>query len=238
MPVEASRSALVDFARGMRGALTDDGRIGPNDAPALRELAERTPVPGLATFVDALEQPVQPVLVSGLGPSTPFATGVVVFTPGVGAGFNARSPRVVLGSPEGAGSLQGGLHVMSLGHGGSITVELGRPATQGIKVFENGFGSDHGTVVNPEPARVEVSADGVDWVALKGDAGLRAVRLNSINGIDPQSADAGGDAFSFADNGIAPGAQMRFVRITDLSTGTGASTSGTAGFDLDAVYGF
>ena len=60
---------------------------------------------------------------AGLRRSEPFATKVVSFNPGAGAGFGqSKFPQVVLGGPEGGGEGFGSLDVLSLGNGGSLVL--------------------------------------------------------------------------------------------------------------------
>ncbi len=183
-----------------------------------------------------------------LTPGAPYAVAIVAHEPGPGAGFGTdRLPDVVLGPPRGAGLASGSTDVLSLGTGGAITVELGVDAVDGpgadLVVFENAFhigGSAANVYV--EPARVEVSADGVRWTAFpcaadaaphRGCAGLSPVLANvDTNDLDPRDPGAaGGDAFDLAAVGVA---RARFVRITDAGGGR-MDGAGTDGFDLDAV---
>ena len=113
---------------------------------------------------------------SGAGPDaalacSPFVTNVINVTYGAGAGFGQSAfPAVVKGPPRGGGTIGGSLHVLTLGNGGSIVVELGETIVDGpgpdFIVFENPFniGSDPLTPF-AEVATVEVSADGVTWSA-------------------------------------------------------------------------
>jgi hypothetical protein len=231
-----SLKALND---GIKAALSDDGRIGPNDAPALKKLARQAGLPELAKLVDRFKAdyvaPPRHEHDKGSG----YAMQVVSFKPGPGGGFNQNNLGVVLGRPEGAGPRAGSLHVVSLGKGGQMTLKLGRAVTHGLKVFENGFTNSArgGAAVDPELAKVEVSADGKRWFALKGTAGHETVEKNSANHIDVRSKAAGGDVFKFRDAGIPSGTKVQFVRVTDSGTNP-AGAGGTAGFDLDAVWGF
>jgi hypothetical protein len=238
MKIAKPEASLKQFNDGLKKALGDDGRIGPNDAPALKKLAREAGLPQLAGLVDRLEENYVPPVRHEHNAGSGFAAQVVNFKPGPGGGFNSNHLDVVLGRPEGAGPSQGSLHVVSLGHGGHMTLKLGRPVTTGLKVFENGFGNKNGPAFDPELAKVEVSTDGQSWHTLKGTAGHNTVQANSQNGIDVRTAAAGGDVFKFADSGIKGGTQIQFVRITDLGTSSGPQSGGTAGFDLDAVYGF
>ena len=66
---------------------------------------------------------------------------VVAFDPGEGAGFG--EPANVLGPPEGAGELRGSYHVLSLGIGGELVVEMAEDIVDGpgddFRVFEKRF---------------------------------------------------------------------------------------------------
>jgi hypothetical protein len=174
------------------------------------------------------------------GPATldhPFADRVVSFTPGAGAGYGqANMPDVVLGPPHGAGPLAGSLHVVSLGDGGELTLELFTPIVDGegpdLIVFENPF---QGWT---ELGEVAVSEDGEDWVTFACDAatgagcaGVWPVLSHPDNGVSPTDPSvSGGDLFDLASIGVL---QARFVRVRD--TGTNPYEGNTGGFDLDAV---
>lgn len=175
-----------------------------------------------------------------------FVTGAIAhaFGPGQSIG-QATFPQPILGPPKGGGCCQGSLDVVSLGDGGSVTVEFaGNAIVDGpgadFIVFENAFwiGGDE-TQPFAELATVEVSADGSTWVAFPCSAtkapygscaGWHPVFANAdentVEPLDP--AVAGGDAFDLSDVGLS---MARYVRITDR-----ADLSGPAGvFDLDAV---
>jgi hypothetical protein len=114
-----------------------------------------------------------------------FADRVVSFTsgftdPNTGFGFNVL-PGIVLGPPGDSLPTQGSTSVVSLGHGGSITLALtdnvlvDGPGPDFI-VFENAFfvGSAPATPTSTcnvfaEPGKVEVSANGTTWVAFPYD---------------------------------------------------------------------
>lgn len=174
-----------------------------------------------------------------------FATGAPAhaFGPGQNAG-QASFPAPVLGPPRGGGCCAGSLDVVSLGNGGTVTLELGRRIVDGpgpdFIVFENAFfaGSDP-TAPFAELASVEVSADGESWLGYPCTAtaapfgqcaGWNPVYANDQeNDIDPlDPATAGGDAFDLADVGAT---EARFVRITDRADLVGPNGV----FDLDAV---
>ncbi|MBF5046274.1 cell surface protein [Aggregicoccus sp. 17bor-14] len=204
---------------------------------------------------DAGTPPPEENLNPCLGPASvthaadPFADRIVSFTPGAGAGFGQDlCPSVVLGSPEGTGTANGSLHVLSLGNGGSIvleftdTVAVNGPGVDFI-VFENAFARAGGGTF-AEPGRVAVSEDGVTWSerscavsdeagGYPGCAGVKPVFASSTNGVSATDPDAaGGDAFDL-DDFPSPPARVRFVRITDSGVNSYLAPSG--GFDLDAV---
>lgn len=171
-----------------------------------------------------------------------FADAVVSFMPGPGAGFGQdHLPDVVLGPPHGAGDSSGGLDVLSLGTGGTITLELNDwYAADGpgvdVLVFENAFTG------NLEPGEVSVSADGVSWhvfmcshdfdAGYPGCAGVRPVASSPENGISPIDPNvAGGDGFDLAQVGLS---FARFVRIRDIGESRN-SFAPSRGFDLDAL---
>lgn len=177
----------------------------------------------------------------------PYASEVVDFSPGPGAGYGqSRLPGVVLGPPVAVSTSQGSPDVLSLGLGGEVVLGFsGRAIADGpgadFIVFENAFfiGGVVGVVFS-EPGEVSVSADGVDWrvfpCAPEGDdpgagcAGRTPAEPFDAAGtglLDP--ALMGGDAFDLADVGLEI---ARFVRIRDVGTDDAAPS---AGFDLDAV---
>lgn len=176
-----------------------------------------------------------------------FAQAVRSVTYGDGAGFGqSLMDDVVLGPPRGNGAGSGGLHVVSLGSGGEIVIDLGNcPAIDGpgedFIIFENAFyigGSESAPYA--ELATVAVSEDGVAFTEFDcsdeaypytGCAGWHPVYSHPDNGIDPFDPDvAGGDAFDLADIGVA---KARYIRITDDADSGSVGT--TSGFDLDAV---
>jgi hypothetical protein len=181
-------------------------------------------------------------------PAAPYATEIVSFEPGSGAGFGQDElPHVVLGPPHGKGRAAGSLDVLSLGEGGSIVLGFGpKSIVDGdgpdFIVFENAFwaGADPAAVF-AEPGEVSVSADGERWesfsCAAAGEGEGRfpgCAGWTPALGYDPASptldpAVTGGDAFDLAELGLV---EARFVRVRDVSE-TGAPP--TAGFDLDAI---
>jgi hypothetical protein len=178
----------------------------------------------------------------------PFADRVVSFEPGPGGGFGEKKlPDIVLGGPRGGGKLAPSGHVLSLGRGGRITLEfVDNEIFDGdgpdLLVFENAFLERPGNDPNLgffELAKVELSADGIEWHEIPYDTGTRKgcaghhpvlanVEDNDIDPTDPEKA--GGDPFDLKTVGLTV---ARFIRITDLNNGAGEN--GTSGFDLDAV---
>src|SRR5262249_5075367 len=153
----AAANTTQKFLDGLALALSDDGKVGSNDAPGLRELAGSNKQ--LRSIVDQLESAYEPPQRRNRLAGSGYGARVESFNPGPGPGFTPNRLDVVLGRPEGAPSGAGSLHTVSLGAGGSITIELGRPVKRGLVVFENGIAKAGGGVLNPEPAKVEVSAD-------------------------------------------------------------------------------
>lgn len=176
-----------------------------------------------------------------------YASEVVAFEPGPGAGFGqAKLPDVVLGPPKGGGASAQSLDVLSLGAGGSVVMGFGdRVVADGpgpdLIVFENAFFAggdpDHPFV---ELGEVSVSSDGESWVAFPCDpdsgppwpgcAGWRPVEpFDAAGSLPPDPTIIGGDPFDLADVGLT---EARFVRIRDLTT---VKAPPSAGFDLDAI---
>lgn len=186
----------------------------------------------------------------GMSPADPFIDCVESFTP-EGAVFGQdRFPEVVYGPPIAGPANIGSLDVLSLGCGGEITLYFDAPAIvdgpgPDFIVFENPIPVGSGTFA--EPARVLVSADGLEWHAfpcdpagdatLLGCAGVGLVLTNADNNIDPTDpALAGGDAFDLASLGLDT---VRYVRLLDVSVAYHGDRlwcgGGGGGFDLDAI---
>lgn len=192
------------------------------------------------------------VLASGCGvddtEASRYVSRVVDLSIGTGGGFGeSELPGVVLGPPQGEGELRGSTHVLSLGVGGSVVLELGTAVVDGpgvdLLVFENAFyASGDRNAPFTEPGIVGVSEDGVSFVewpcdpandtTLAGCAGVLPVYAR--DGVTGDAEVDGGDAFDLADVGVV---SARYVRIRDSGRGTGLRAQApTAGFDLDAVY--
>jgi len=182
-------------------------------------------------------------------PALPYASALVSFESGSGAGFgDDELPDVVLGPPKGGGTGAGSLDVLSLGKGGSIVLAFepfaivdGEGAD--FVVFENPFWPDgSAAAVFAEPGEVSVSEDGETWLTFACDrSGDGAGHFPGCAGVTPtEKYDArvlvpldpvatGGDTFDLAALGLS---RANFVKIHDVAE-LGATP--TAGFDLDAV---
>jgi hypothetical protein len=181
----------------------------------------------------------------------PWLDRVRRFAPGDFAGFGANKlPRVVVGPPRGGGALQGATDVVSLGHGGRISVAfVDNVVVDGpgddLAIFENAFhaGGEDGPVFT-ELGIVSLSADGLTWIEFpydtgsgEGLAGRSPVFAHPGNEIDPLTAEGGGDRFDIGAVGLA---FVRFVRIDDggdtlPDAGNDVAPAGKGGFDLDAM---
>lgn len=179
------------------------------------------------------EEPCEPVTYD----PNPFASSVVSYTPGDGAGFGQDSfPDIVLGPPMGGGEMSGSLDVLTLGHQGEIVLSFDVAIVDGegpdLIVFENPFIGWYETGV------VSASEDGETWHSwpcdsqnvddsYPGCAGATPSLSHPDNCIDATDPNvAGGDHFDLADIGLQ---RALFVRVQD----SGSNTDG--GFDLDAV---
>ncbi|MBI2374235.1 MAG: hypothetical protein HYV07_09560 [Deltaproteobacteria bacterium] len=177
-------------------------------------------------------------------PLSPFATRVIRFEPGEGAGFGAeRFPEVVLGPPKGGGLVAGSFDVLSLGAGGRIELGFDVMGADGpgpdLVVFENAFQVSSSTVTFAEPAFVEAT-DGSAVLSFASAAGIEPVIAGSEGStIDPADPRAGGDRFDLSaacganDCRSEVLASIERLTISDASGGPGVGTS--TGFDLDAV---
>ena len=173
-----------------------------------------------------------------------YATEIISFEPGPGAGFGQdQLPDIVLGAPDGKGPEAGGLDVLSLGQGGTITLGFGdsiivdEPGPD-LLIFENAFwvGGDE-TNVFAELGMVEVSEDGQTWFEFPCDISTRQgcagwhppLPFDPAIATPPSHELCGGDPFDLAELGLS---SVRYIRITDVGQN---STSPSAGFDLDAI---
>lgn len=174
------------------------------------------------------------------GQTSFIADSVLSFQPGTiqtngqGAVF---FPRNVLRGPTAVGTETvpdtDPREICSIGLGGSITIGFaGRVVTDGpgadLVIVENAFRYGNGRIY-AEPARVEVSRDGVAWTLFPFDSAT----LVGCAGRTP-----GGDVFDLADVGVD---SVRWVRITDVTDIVRNNPRHAffdptlTGFDLDVV---
>jgi hypothetical protein len=167
------------------------------------------------------------------------ADSVVRFVPGVGQSAGqgpAFYPMNILRGPDPAARVDvpsvDPREVMSLGMDGTITLGWkGLLIVDGpgpdLRIVENAF--RFGARVYAEPARVEVSSDGVDFTPFPFDSAT----LAGCAGVTP-----GGDDFDLATIGVD---SVRWVRITDVTRMVLDDPSHSfydptlSGFDLDVV---
>lgn len=135
--------------------------------------------------------------------------------------------------------------ICSIGVGGQIVVGFADHAVvdapgPDLIIFENAFRYGAGKLY-AEPARVEVSRDGVVWTAFPYDS----LSLLGCAGVTPTTGDdpfdpqvSGGDVFDLAQIGVD---SIRWVRITDLCDVILRDRAHPfydptlSGFDLDAI---
>ena len=182
---------------------------------------------------DTGEEPCEPPTYG----SNPFASSIVEYLPGEGAGFGQDSlPDIVLGPPLGAGENSGSLDVLTLGHEGEIILAFDVAIINGpgpdIIVYENPF------IGFPETGVVAASVDGETWYAWPCDAANEVELFPGCAGVTPSLSHpdncidatdpsvAGGDHFDLADIGLET---ANYIRVQD----SGYNEYG--GFDLDAI---
>lgn len=221
---------------------TGDSNGAPNELPIFGEPALPPPLPEPPTATPPPGSIAEAC-------TNPYATSVVNFTPGIGAGFGSNYyPSNVFGAPAGGSKYSPNnkeKDLLSLGCGGTITLKLGACDIvdgEGVDfiVFENAF-VYAGNQIYSEPGRVSVSEDGINFYDFPctynestnhpGCAGTQPSLGNPKNGVDPTDpSTAGGNGFDLSDLGIA---RARFIRIEDISCNNGLAPD--AGFELDAV---
>ncbi len=158
---------------------------------------------------------------------------------------NTWQPGIVLGPPGNATPTTGSLAVMSLGHGGRITLEftdneiVDGPGADFI-VFENPFfcTAVPATAADPysvfaEPGIVEASDDGVTFRMFPYDAGAlsEVVSICTDRTLLPRLAGLIGITPSFTGNYTVPDEPLVF----DAAAPGGVSGHGGDAFDLEAV---
>ncbi len=249
----ATSSATSDTSTPSDTSTTSDdatsGEPTSTGAPDSETDSEGSSTGEVADTHDTDVSPVEFQCQPGVAPSDPFIDCVESFLP-EGAVFGQdRFPEVVYGPPVAGSPNMGSLDVLSLGCGGAITLYFDEPAIvdgpgPDFIVFENPLPVGMSTFV--EPARVLVSADGLDWREFPcatdvqpplGCAGVAQVFAGPDNMLDPTDpAAAGGDAFDLAELGLT---RARYVRLRDVGVAYyGARTwcgGAGGGFDLDAI---
>lgn len=102
------------------------------------------------------------------GAQNRFATSVAQYSPGPNANPSFVDPTRALGGPQGGGLAGGGLDIVALGVGGTLTLGFDVTIVDGpgadLTVSENGFTFGGPSSVFAEVALVEVSTDGVNFV--------------------------------------------------------------------------
>jgi len=159
--------------------------------------------------------------------------------------FNTWQPGIVLGPPGNATPTTGSLTVMSVGHGGTITLEftdneiVDGPGPDLI-VFENPFFCTAAPVsdadpysVFAEPGIVEVSEDGVNFTRFPFDASAlsRVASLCTDKALQRQLIGLFGITPSFTGNWTVPDDPLVF----DPAAPGGVSGHGGDAFDLATV---
>jgi hypothetical protein len=159
--------------------------------------------------------------------------------------YNSWQPGIVLGPPGNATPTTGSLTVLSLGHGGTITLEftdneiVDRPGPDFI-VFENPFfcTAPPATASDPwsvfaEPGFVEVSDDGVNFVRFPYDAAAlsQVTTLCTDGAVIDALAGMAGITPSFTGNWTVPDDPAAF----DPTAPGGISGHGGDAFDLATV---
>ncbi len=177
-----------------------------------------------------------------------WATGWQDYVVGTNVDATWQTPDKALGKAEGTST-----DIVCLGRGGSITLTFTNPIVDGtgydFAVFENSFNDTF-----LELGYVEVSADGSSWYRFANDSQTSApvdsyamsnpMDASDIYGLAGKYRQGYGTPFDLAESGLSA---VSYVRIRDI-VGDGSyhdtsgdviydpyPTSGSAGFDLDAV---
>jgi hypothetical protein len=156
-----------------------------------------------------------------------WATGYKDYVPGLEADAEFQTPQKSLGVPGNSDDTNQGViyDIVSLGRGGSITITFSRPVFNGpdydFAVFENSFSDDF-----LEFARVEVSSDGLNFVAFPAFSTVPAPvgGFGSVDTTDVEQVAGkyrGGFGTPFDLQQLAGAANIdlndiRYVRLTDL----------------------
>ena len=168
-----------------------------------------------------------------------YAVLVVEFTPGPGASFD---PDPAIGPPTGGGLSQGSMDVVSLGTGGTLTVQMDPAVVDGagadLLVCENAFYVTGTLQSFVEAAFVEVSSDGQHFARLSSNytgpdsplpifTGIHPARYRGFAGVMPVMAHppevdpldvtaAGGDLFDLHELVADPLVQADLLDLDDI----------------------
>jgi len=174
-----------------------------------------------------------------------WATSVLLYSPGSNVDPMWQDTSMAVGLAEG-----NSFDVVSLGRGGSITLQLASPVNDSngpdLAIFENSFSDTF-----LELAFVEVSSDGVNFTRFPSHS-QTAGPVAQYGTIDPTNLDglAGkyrqgfGTPFDLADVNMSSARYIRIIDIVGNGTATDSqgniifdpyATIGSAGFDLDGI---
>jgi hypothetical protein len=177
---------------------------------------------------------------------TAWATGHVDYVAGAGVTAPFNTPSKAYGPAEGEPG-----EIVSLGDSGRITLTFANPIANGpgadFAVFENSFNDTF-----LELAWVEVSADGANFFRFANDSLTPnpvpflggSIDPTNLNGLAGKYRGGFGTPFDLADLGLAQVTHVRLIDVIGDGTALDTSgdviydphpTSGSAGFDLDAV---
>ncbi len=162
--------------------------------------------------------------------SSIYGAAVISFTQGLNKNGSAvalsySDPSRALGAPQLSDLAGAPVNYVSLGFGGSITLEMDRlvfkRATGGeIQIAETSTGSPS-CASNPEQAKIYTSLNGTSWVTIGTICSDGQLSIPASSGL---LTTTGQYAF-------------RFIKITDVSNSASFSSSTANGFDLDGVVG-
>ncbi len=188
---------------------------------------------------------------------TAWAHTVVIYSPGENASHEFQTPLGSLGPADFTGSYYAGSDTtVTLGDGGSITLSFSAPIrdTDGfdLVIFENGISTTGGRGFY-ELAFVEVSSNGIDFYRFSGHSttatptppyAFLELDPTNLDGLAGKYPATYGTPFDFAWLGMTMVSHVRIVDIVGGGQTLDAEgrpifdpypTSGSAGFDLDAV---
>jgi hypothetical protein len=199
-------------------------------------LAALLPVTAVAgIFPPAAEQPGSQAVPAGDADVAGWATGYQDYQIGLNVDAVFQTPAKALGEPGNSDGTEQGVifDIVSLGTGGSITLSFSPPIANGagfdFAVFENSFDDTF-----LELAKVEVSSDGINFVAFPAFSTVPAA-VSSFGNLDPTDIEqvAGkyrggfGTPFDLQQLNGSAGldlSSIRYVRLVDI-VGDGTATN-------------